>query len=144
MGTCYDIEGNSVDCAGSDAVGYSQGTTPGDVGAGIDLTSSPTSTPNPVAVQAGASNGVWGSLLNFGASISTAILRPQTTSTSGLRLQTNPTTGQIQYFNPATGQYIAGAVNTGGGFGGSSGILLALAIAIGLFLAFGGRKSATA
>lgn len=144
MSLCYDIEGNTVDCSSGDAVGVSQGVSAGDSGAGLTLTSGVTNTSNPVAAQAGASSGVFQSLLNFGTSLAPTISKAisgNNSVTSGLRLQVNPSTGQTQYFNPATGQYLAGSVNTSSSLlGGNTGfILLVVAVVVGFF-AFFGRK----
>jgi hypothetical protein len=145
MGLCYDIEGNSVDCGGSDAVGYSAGVSTSDTGAGLNFTSN-----NPIVASASSSNGpsalsgAFTSLLNFAP---TAIKSFTATSpaASGLRLQVNPSTGKTQYFNPVTGQYLAGEVNTSGSLFGSTNssfLLVLLAIVAGFF--FFGRKQATA
>jgi hypothetical protein len=127
--TCYDIEGNVTDCAGSDATSVSGGQAP----AVYD---------NPVAASASStSSPSWlGSLINFGTTTATKLIN-QTNTTSNLRLQINPTTGQMQYYNPATGQYVGGPVNTSGSLfsGGSGFLLLFAAVAIG-FLAFFKRK----
>src|SRR5882724_11400240 len=136
MGVCYDIEGNSVDCGDSNAAGYSAGTTLADSG-GLDLTS------NPIASQAASSNGgssIWGSVLNFGSSIATHIVKSltQPTASSNLRLQINPSTGVQQYYNPSTGQYVGGPVTTSTSLlGGNSWIFVVFALVLGFF-AFGG------
>lgn len=140
MGVCYDIEGNSVDCGDSSSVGYSGGSNASDAGAGLDLTS------NPIAAQASSSNGgssIWGSVLNFGSSIATPIVKSltQPTASSNLRLQINPTTGQQQYYNPSTGQYVGGPVTTSTSLlGGNSWIFVVFALAL-AFFAFGGKKA---
>lgn len=142
MGLCYDIEGNSVDCASSDSIGYSSGVAPTDQTAGLDFTS------HPVATLATDSQNNGGSALSsfFGAlpgiitSVDKAVVGQGTSS--GLRLQLNPATGQQQYYNPATGMYVGGPIGGSSLFGGASSssfflILFALVVA---FFAFGGRK----
>lgn len=146
MGVCYDIEGNSVDCGGSDAVGYSAGVSASDYGAGLDLTSN-----SPVAVSASNPSGstsLFDKFLNFGTSALnlTAKALGSSQTSSNLRLQVNPTTGKMQYFNPSTGQYVGGPIASNTGFlGGSSNSFLLIIVAVVVaFFAFGGRKRLTA
>lgn len=140
---CYDIEGNTVDCTDSQAIGVTSSSGINDVNAGLNLTN------NPVAASAGTSNGpsalsqFFGFLGQITPSITKAVAG---SSTSSLRLQLNPATGLQQYYNPQTGQYVGAPVSQtgiGGTLGGSSLLLIVFALVIGFF-AFSGRKHATA
>lgn len=138
MGLCYDIEGNSVDCGGSDAVGYSSGVSVTDTGAGLNLTD------NPVQAQASNPSGpsIFGQVLNFGTNLVNKVVGPSPGTSTNLRLQVNPATGQMQYYNPATNQFVGGPVNQSSGlFGGSNSFLLILVALAVAFFAFGGRKA---
>jgi hypothetical protein len=140
LGLCYDIEGNTVDCGSSDSVGYSEGVSPSDAGAGIDLTSQPT-----VAGITDAHNNGGSALSSFFGSLpglisSTVKAVTPTSTTANLRLQLNPATGKMQYFNSQTGQYIGGPVQTSSSLFGNSSLMLVLFALVLAFFAFGGRK----
>ena len=139
---CYDIEGNTVDCTDSNAIGVSPSTGSGDVNAGLNFAN------NPVASSAATSSGpsALSQFFSFlGKVTPTAIAAASgSPSSQALRLQINPSTGQQQYYNPSTGQYVGAPVSTTGfNLGGSSLILIVFAVVIGFF-AFGGARRLTA
>ena len=151
---CLDYVGNPIAC--SDPSAYSDmagnplsGSQYIDPSTGMAETSAQLSQANnPVAASAGTSSGgtaisgIFTSLLNFGSTVTSAVVAPS--STSGLKLQINPATGQQQYFNPTTGQYIGGPVGNTSLLGGSNSFLLVIVALVVAFFAFGGKKAVAA
>lgn len=142
---CYDIEGNTVDCTDSGAIGVADTTGIGDVNAGLNLTSNPVaaSVASPSGTSILSNTSFFTSLANLGASITSAVVG-KPTATSGLILQVNPATGLQQYYNPTTGLYVGSPITASGNPLGSSSFLLVIVALVVAFFAFGSSKRATA